>query len=156
MQPIFRLPFDKIAHVADFFELDPIVVASICFVETRGETLATRYEPNWKYFKNVAYFAKMNGISEETEKVAQATSWGIMQVMGTVARELGLQSHLTTLIDIDQGLHYGCFKLSNLVSKHGNIFKAISAYNTGSPDNVDGPYVKKVLAHIKLLEARLN
>ncbi len=65
--------------------LDPALVCAVCHHERANwKQWAVRYEPGF-YEK---YVEKMVGISA-TEKTMRATSFGLMQIMGQVARELG-------------------------------------------------------------------
>ncbi len=143
---IFNLPLNKISKHASSQGIDPCLVASIVMVESEGVPEVTRYEPNWRHFKDAEKHSFTSGITEETEKIHQATSWGIMQVMGAVARELKFDGSLPELIDIDKGLYVGCAKLRQLLNKHGseNIKDAIAAYNAGSPQkNQNGSYINQ-------------
>jgi hypothetical protein len=120
---------------------------------------STRFEPAWKYFVKPEKYAEQNGLSLETEMREQATSWGPMQVMGSVCRELGFQGPLPEIFQPVAGAQYGVMKLKVLLSKYKNESDAISAYNQGSPRKThDGfylnqSYVEKVMARLKALRA---
>jgi len=80
--------------------LDPALVCAVCEQESSWNPWALRYEP--------AFFAKYvaplltNGKVSATEAYARAFSWGLMQVMGQVAREHGSTSaHGSTLAHRD-------------------------------------------------------
>ncbi len=75
-------------------------------------------------------------------------SWGLMQVMGAVAREYGFSGRfLSQLCDPAVGLEYGCRHLSILLKRHGTIRAALSAYNSGQPHTMRGnEYAEKVTA----------
>lgn len=93
-------------------------------------------------------------ITEKTERIHQATSWGLMQVMGAVARELGFDGPMPQLCDPHYGIKYGAKKLSQLLTKHGPAPLALSAYNAGSPNSKAGAkYAQKVLKHFEDLIA---
>lgn len=127
----------KAAHI------DPMLAIAIAEVESAGDPLAVRYEPGWKYHYNVENFAKMCRISEATEHVLQACSFGLMQVMGTVARELGHEESLLKLTDARLGAKYGCIKLAKLFKLLKSVDDVISAYNAGSPIKRDGKYINQ-------------
>jgi hypothetical protein len=132
------------------FDLKYPLVMAICKVESNFDPWATRHEPHWKYHLTTNKFAKELHISNQTEKVLQEISWGPMQVMGTVARELGYTDHLTKLCILTNGIHYGCKKLNSLFEKYEYRNDVIAAYNAGSPRKsgdlyVNQSYVDKVL-----------
>ena len=80
----------------------------------------------------------------DTELIAQKTSWGLMQVMGTVARELGHRGWLSELCEPERGIYYGCLHLKKLMDRHGNLSDTVAAYNAGSPRrDVNGKYVNQ-------------
>ena len=66
-----------------------------------------RYEPAF-FSKYVASLYTNNKIAA-TEAYARGFSWGLMQVMGQVARETGFDAlFLSALCDPEQGLAVGC------------------------------------------------
>lgn len=136
-----------IEHNANRFGLDPKMVDAVCAVESSHEPWATRYEPGWRWFADVDFHAGETRITKATERVQQATSWGLMQVMGAVSRELGYRGHLPGLCTPHWGLYYGCMKLQQLYEKHGSVMDALAAYNAGRPDSAHGiAYARKVSA----------
>lgn len=152
---------DLIKKYADHFGLDKNLVEAICFVESSFNTQATRFEKDWRYFYEPRHFAEKLNIPVEQEEKNQATSWGLMQVMGAVARELGLTDKIETLTTPDIGLFYGCSKLKSLFHRKmcdNDEAKVIASYNAGSPRMTKGglfenqQYVDKV--YRKLTELR--
>lgn len=134
----------------------PIMLAlAICEVESGGDSMAIRYEPEWKYQYDMGRFAKLCNTTVETERVLQSCSFGLMQVMGTVARELGHTGSLVQLLDPFVGAKYGCIKLAKLLAIHESIDDVIAAYNAGSPikrstgEYVNQGYVDKVKSILK-------
>lgn len=154
---VISLPWDLIQAAAKEFRLDPRLVGAIVMTESGGKHQVTRYEPGWKYFHGPRIHAENLGITEQTESIHQATSYGAMQVMGAVARELGFVGHLPTLIDPKLGLYYGCRKLRDLWVKYPEEEDAIAAYNAGSPRKTPGGqyvnmvYVDKVSGYLREL-----
>lgn len=148
-----KLPWDIISENADFHGIDPYLVASIIQTESSGNVCVTRYEDHWKYFNNIEGFAKSHGISKETEKIHQKTSFGLMQVMGGLARDLSFKGHLVELCNPYLGIEYGCKNLKRLSKKYSKMEEVISAYNAGSPRKTPGGvfindrYVDTVLAY---------
>ena len=138
------------------------VVKAIIIVESTNNTWATRYEPKYRWLYNVDDY--VNGFQNRTtEEICQKISWGPMQVMGAVARELGFKgTFLSELNDPEVGIEYGCMHLSNLkrrftMSDCLSVFcdRMVAAYNAGSPrlkkngEYVNQDYVDKVLQNWK-------
>jgi len=98
-------------------------------------------------------FSGISGITTpEEEYEGQKTSWGPMQVMGAVARELGFMGKFEELNGIP-GVVYGVQHFVNLYRRHfkaKGIGAVISAYNDGNTDTRDNAhYVQKVLGYAK-------
>jgi soluble lytic murein transglycosylase-like protein len=69
-----------------------------------------------------------------------------MQVMGSVARELGYTQELPKLCQLETGLIYGCKKLAECLKKHPALPDALAAYNAGITTTEAGKtYAAKVL-----------
>lgn len=128
---------------AEAHGLDPALVCAVCHHESANwKQWAVRYEPGF-YTK---YIEKLAGISA-TEKTMRSTSFGLMQVMGQVARELGFAGDfLAELLDPVVGLEYGCKKLARCMSRaNSDVMAALLLYNGGG----DKAYPDKVLAHLE-------
>jgi hypothetical protein len=111
------------------------LVRTICTVESSNDPSAFRYEPGYRWL--IGDKLTMN----VTEKFGQMCSWGIMQVMGAVARERGYTGHFPGLCNVETGLEYGCRHLAHLYKRYSNWPDAIAAYNAGSPrKGPDGQY----------------
>ncbi|MDT0496510.1 lytic transglycosylase domain-containing protein [Algiphilus sp. W345] len=144
-----------IAAIAARHHLPPQLVQAIVQVESGGDANAMRCEPAYPWLWNVrsgaplpvssatasrrlppASFPSPRGSSRLTEWLGQQTSWGVMQVMGAVARELGYEGHFAGLCDPATGLDYGCRYLARLAGRfrlqHGWP-GVVAAYNAGSP-----------------------
>ncbi len=137
-------------QMAEFNKVDSDLVLSIIEVESSFNHWAVRYEGHWKHHFKVEEFARRAQITAETEKQLQMMSFGLMQVMGTVARELGHLGNLLELCQPEVGLKFGIFKLLDLMKKHRSELDVISAYNAGTPKKgshglyVNQGYVTKV------------
>ena len=59
------------------------LVHAVCMVESSMNQWAIRFEPSYKWF-----YGQQDSLSA-TERAGQQMSWGLMQVMGAVARECG-------------------------------------------------------------------
>lgn len=157
----------QIARSADAFDLPRELVLAVCQVESNFNPWACRHEPGYRYLWDVtsnrpcqvrpdiaaqrqplAGFKGPAGVSALTEWITQQTSWGLMQVMGAVAREFGFRGHLPQLCFPTDGLTYGCRHLVNLKRAHYAAHGwagVVSAYNSGRPTG-DDEYVARVSA----------
>lgn len=127
-----------IEDAAKKHELDANLIRAIIMQESSGNPWAMRIEPKWKYFVFVRTSAENLRISFDTETACQAISWGLMQIMGSVARELGYKDHLAKLLDPVLGIEWGCKKLKSQLVRYGNEDDAIAAYNAGSVIKTQG------------------
>lgn len=150
--------------------LDPQLLCAQVLVESDGNTYAWNPEPRYGYLWNVRTNAPFRPVSriELTSEVppidfpmlagdrdqewwGQQASWGLLQVMGAVAREKGFTGpYLTQLIEPAIGLEYGCRVLAGLlVWSGGNVERALAGFNAGH-GGADGPvgraYAAKVLS----------
>jgi soluble lytic murein transglycosylase-like protein len=128
------------AKYAAKYALETAIVAAVCEQESAWNPFAIRWEPGF-YNK---YVVGMN-LSDATEKQMRGVSFGLMQVMGQVARELGFQGRfLTQLCDPDIGVDVGCRKLASCFKSYNEPETALLSYNgDGNPD-----YGKQVLARV--------
>ena len=122
------------------YGLDAAMVCAVIEQESGWIPWAMRYEP--AFFDH--YISSMTGLTA-TERTARATSYGLMQVMGQTARELGFSGRfLSELCDPDVGIDFGCRKLQKEFATHGADESGLLAYNGGgNPD-----YGKQVLARV--------
>lgn len=144
-------PYQSIVEeAAKAFDLDPRLINAIIWRESAGDPNACRYEPLYQYIykpynKSMRDYCRDLGMEIETETNLQKYSWGLMQVMGGVARELGFNDRwLHKLTDAAYGIKYGCAKLSRLQKQYPNLKDVISSYNAGSvrKDNL-GNYINQ-------------
>lgn len=138
----------SVREAASAHGLDPAVVAGVVDTESGWNTWAIRYEPAYRWlYPSRRRVTHPHGVSTQTEIAQQKTSWGLLQVMGAVARELGYQEpFLSGLCMPALGLEYGCKHLANLVSRYGTINRALAAYNAGRPTSRRGmEYAARVL-----------
>lgn len=118
--------------------LDVSLIRAMVAIESGGVVWRTRFESGWKYFYYAREFAEKLGITVQTEVVLQSMSFGPMQIMGGVARELGFTDHLTQLILPENSLPLSCKKLKHLLQKYPSMEDAIAAYNAGSVRKTEG------------------
>jgi soluble lytic murein transglycosylase-like protein len=112
--------------------LDPALVCAVVEQESAWNPWAMRYEPAF-FSKYVATLYTNNKISA-TEAYARGFSWGLMQVMGQVARETGFDAvFLSALCEPEQGLAIGCKVLrKKFDAMAGDTTRALLAWNGGA------------------------
>ena len=150
------IPINMITEEAKPYDIDPLLIAAIVQVESNGNTRATRYEPHFRYIYKSSEFSDRIGITKTTEEHHQMTSWGLMQVMGAVAREMGFEGHLNQLCEPEEGLRWGIKKLNQQWEKYGDLDSAIAAYNWGTAvkrkkEFVNQDYVDRVLMYYNMI-----
>jgi soluble lytic murein transglycosylase-like protein len=113
-------------------QLDPALVCAVVEQESSWNPWAMRYEPAF-FAKYVAPLYTNNKVSA-SEAYARGFSWGLMQVMGQVARESGFDAlFLSALCDPEQGLAIGCKVLRHkLDAMAGDPVRGLLAWNGGS------------------------
>ncbi len=122
--------------------LYPELVCAVCEQESSWNSWAVRYEPGFlsRYVAPLFTAGKISG----TEAYTRSMSWGLMQVMGQVARENGFAGpFLAELCDPATGLALGCCVLARkLAAAEGNVTRALLLWNGGG----DPTYPAEVLA----------
>lgn len=135
--------------------ISPELVLAIAFVESTYNPWAVRYEPNWKYLYQVKLHARDLNITEDTETHMQMCSWGLLQIMGSVAREMNFHGPLHQLAAPRLNAHYGCAKIQKLLFKYFIEADVVAAYNAGEPKkDKDGRYVNQ--AYVQLVVDKYN
>jgi hypothetical protein len=131
--------------------------------ESNGYPWAIRYEPafnKWLKERVSLETSNYNGhVSKDTELIMRSCSFGLMQILGQTAREVGFKpAYLTELCDPGVNI-YWCTKFLYLKEqrfiKHERGKEAvIASYNAGSPkydrsgsDFINEEYVESVLHH---------
>ncbi len=145
-----------IANLSHMHGLPVRLVKAIILTESSDNTWAVRYEPHWRWFFSPKQWARRLKITDKTERSLQANSWGLMQIMGATARELGFTRPLVRLCEPMLGVEYGCRYLKKQLDRYsGDVYKAVAAYNAGSarrsvlhPSKFKNQvYVDKVMKH---------
>ena len=144
----------KILKIVPRYRLDYSLIQAIAKVESNFDRWAVRYEAGFSYLLTPEVFAKKNKITVSTETQCQKMSWGLLQIMGGTARDLGFTGPLTQLLEIENNLKWGCKYLVKLGEKHGmNSANQVAAWNAGSVrQTADGDYVNQIYVD-KVLEA---
>lgn len=141
-----------VPRLAPAHGLDPALIRAVIAQESEGFVYAYRPEPRYRYFVDCrtgqpfrplspqvraskhapADFPYFKG-GREQEWWAQQASWGLMQLMGAVARELGFRRpYLPEVCDPATNIELGCrFLASHLRWADGDLAKALGAYNAG-------------------------
>ena len=126
------MPYDKnslifaIRDIAKSFELPQELVCAVVEQESNFNTCAIRYEAG--FYKK---YVEPQNITDPTEARARSISWGLMQIMGQVARELGFQGSLAQLCEPVIGLTWGCKKLAQCLKLTSSKGEALQRWNGG-------------------------
>ena len=120
--------------------LDPALVCAVIEQESSWDPHAIRYEPAFR----MRYVAPLH--LPLTEEIARSISWGLMQVMGQVAREHGFsEKFLSALCDPAAGIEIGVTVLCAKFAAAGeDAARALQLWNGGSNPN----YAAEVLARV--------
>jgi len=121
----------------------PELVCAVVEQESSWNPWAIRYEADF-YDRYIQPQTARGVLTDETEARARAFSWGLMQVMGQVAREHGFAgASLGALCDPSAGLALGCRILAaKIAAAEGNVPRALLLWNGGADPN----YAEAVLA----------
>lgn len=172
------IPFNDIVqqHAAEF-KLEPNLIRAIIIKESSWNPYAWNPEPHYRYLWNVATDRpfRVLTVSERIAEVpprdfpflagdrdqewwAQQASWGLMQIMGAVAREYGFRGpYLPELVDPGINIRIGCKVLTSALRwANGDVRKAVASYN-GGRGNYGAPepqaYAATVLRHLEKLKS---
>jgi soluble lytic murein transglycosylase-like protein len=167
----------EIEHAAERYGLDAVLLEALVQVESGGHPYAWNPEPRYRYLWDVRAWKPFRSLTpaeiasdrppsdfptlagdRDQEWWGQRVSWGLCQVMGAVARELGFRGpYLPELVRAEISLDLGAKHLSHQMAwAGGNLRKGLGAYNAGR-GGADGPvgqaYAAKVLARRDLILA---
>ena len=130
--------------------LEPAIILAQIWTESSGDPQAKRFESRYQYFyhttKHSLWDAALTIEQNRNRALAnlgaeefqfQSTSWGLMALAGTVARELGFESTSVELCDPTINIHYGCIAINHRLNRaHGSYRSALIRYE-GSPIYAD-------------------
>lgn len=121
-------------------DLDPVLVCAIIEQESGFDPWAIRYEPAF-YTK---YVEPLKGLSV-TEAHGRAFSWGLMQCMGQVAREVGYKGQFAQLCSPETGITIGCTVFDGKMrAARGDVHQALLYWNGGSNKEYPGQVMARV------------
>ena len=150
---------NEIDIAAKRYNLPRQLIAGIILTESGGDLYAYKTEPAYRYLVDIttgrpfrsltpaeiasetapADFPHLTISSRDTEWWGQQASWGPMQVMGAVARELGYLQPFPALCSLAYGIDIGCHHLATLRDRFLNRYgwRGVAAsYNAGIPREV--------------------
>lgn len=128
---------DLIAAHPDRGDLPVECVMAVVMKESSLREHAIRYEDHYRWLVG------NRDTMPIAEVLGQKHSWGLMQVMGALAREMGFTGPFHELWTPEIGLKYGMLYLRKQYAKHKNWPDALAAYNAGSVRRLDGKYVNQ-------------
>jgi len=141
---------DLARQIAGEHGLDPALVCAVIEQESAWNPWAVRYEPGFlsRYVAPLYTAGKFSA----TEAYTRSMSWGLMQVMGQVAREFGFkEASLAELCEPAMGVDFGCRVLAARMAKvRADVPAALLAWNGGADIN----YPAEVLARKRNYSSR--
>lgn len=148
--------YSLVQGVANRVMLEPALVCALIEQESRFNPWLNRYEMGFENSerygpvvrRDAAEFVKTATfwVSLETEVKNRCCSWGLMQVMGQTARELGFTGPMAKLCDVEVSLWYGTLLLSKkMAAFNHDVHNALLAYNGGGNKG----YPDEVLARVE-------
>lgn len=112
-------------------DLDILLVRAIITHESNWDTYAMRYEAHYQWLYKEIECAKKMRCRLDLEIFSQKTSWGLGQMMGAVARELGHEGSMAQLTDGFINMKYVCMHLKNIKQRFKDQDSIIAVYNGG-------------------------
>lgn len=143
---------EMLESAATRYNLDSNYIIAIAINESSCNQLAVRYEPLYRWIYKPEFFCALNNTTWETEVHLQKMSFGVMQIMGAVARELGHNGNMLELAHNPAvAIEYSIRHFLSFYERYKNYEDAIASYNAGSPKKdkegkyINQKYVDKVL-----------
>jgi soluble lytic murein transglycosylase-like protein len=128
------------------FNLIPSLVCGICEQESSWDPDALRYEGVF-FIRYIEPMINSGALTDIKEAENRATSWGLMQVMGQVAREM-LYTGPFPFPTPAEGIRVGCEKFARCVAaSKGDMVAALLRYNGGGNPNYPREVIVKSAAY---------
>lgn len=136
------------------YKLRPDLIGALIMQESSAMPLASRFEPGFKrkYLdgKRLSHFVpEIKYVPTEYEILQRATSFGLCQIMGQVAREYGIKTTwLTMIYDPAVNIELCCRILNRIMGDQrdeATYRKALLRYNGGG----DPDYPDKIFRRIE-------
>lgn len=149
-------------NISNTQSVQPELILAIIKQESSGVAFTHRYEPAYDYLYMPLRYSQELHITMTSEVEAQKTSWGLMQIMGGVARELGFEDYMPALCIPATNINFGARKLSQLLNKYASLTASIASYNAGSPRKtpqgsyVNQEYVDHVVSYMRQIKLILK
>lgn len=119
---------------AKTLSIDPSLFCGLVETESSWNPHASRFEQG--FFDRYIVPLKLTDANEARDR---ATSFGLTQVLGQTARELGFRESLVLLCDPEVNLFLGAKKLKKCLDAHAGMVKeGLLAYNGGSDKGYPG------------------
>ncbi len=133
------------------YGLDTQLVCAVIEQESGWQPWSIRYEPD--FFQHyIQPMLDKTIIHDLTEARARAFSWGAMQLMGEVAREMGFTGHLASLCDPEIGVDWGCKKLKRCIDLANGEYTAALLYWNGGGNRAYAPQVIARMANYEVTQ----
>jgi len=161
-----------VVQVAGAYGLRADLLSAQIAVESSGNTYAWNPEPRYRYLWNVRHntpFRQLTADEQGSEDPpadfpclagardqewwAQQASWGLLQVMGSTAREFGfLGPYLPELCDPEKGLMIGAKYLRWCLNRNYDDYRlALARFNGTGQDAA--AYARKVFDELRTVNA---
>jgi soluble lytic murein transglycosylase-like protein len=148
MQPLGEL----IKLHATRHNLDPELVAAVVLQESAGQATEKRLENGFyrKYVRKTETIGNVppgpDDVPASVEAVLRSTSFGLMQIMGQVAREFGFKNRwLSDLEDRGINLNLGCQIFSKHLRDRGSVRLALLRWNGGGNAHYDDEVIGRIV-----------
>ena len=145
------------ADLCSRFAVDAKVFAAIVTVESQWRPLAFRYEPGFYYTVKVEEHSLANNVNQASERILQKSSFGLAQIMGGTARDLGYRGPLPALFEAEKSVEWGLRWYASVAKRYAMlrtaVTDAIAAYNAGTAKrDIGGTYLNQAYVD-KVMEA---
>ena len=149
-----------VREAAARYDLPPALMCALVETESAWDPWAARYEPAFftryldksaihmvvrEFCRNAKFY-----ISFDTELHERATSRGLFQMLGQVARERGYVGPIAKLHEPATACDLGCQHFRRLLDRNaGDVSRALARWNGGG----DAQYPERVLGRVAKYEA---